>query len=274
MSGRIALIIKGLPDIPVEDAIDRFRKYYPDPVSGVFHQSPSFIGRVDQNQIVFTDQQGSTKGGRGINAQIMTDLRKLQSDFNEYTSKNPGIYTNTPTTESRAKLYRRVGFKDIADSPEQVIDRRAISTEDLPYIQALDGILQRAEVNKALGNTRPPEVVNAGDYDFPSLLKNKPTSEDLSDSLRQKELVRTTNEVDQRERAEAARLGMSYDDYFNMRSAEAEQRMRQRMAERMSRARQRTPESFAPEPNPFASTANIPAPSRPSVMDDYDDIPF
>ena len=235
MSGRIALIIKGLPAIPVEDAIDRFRKYYPDPISGVFHQSPSFIGRVEQNQIFFTDWHGNTKGGRGLNAQIMSDLRKLQSDFNEYTSKNPRIYTNTPTTESRARLYRRVGFKDIADSPEQVIDRRVVSTEDLPYIQALDGMLLRTEVNKALGNTKPPEIINSGDYDFSYLLKNKPTREDLSDSLRQKELARITNEVDQRERAEAARLGMTYDDYFNTRMAEAEQRMRQRMAEMRQR---------------------------------------
>jgi len=89
MSSRIALMVKGLPPIGIDEAIERFGKYYPEPRFGVWHESPSFTGRVENNSVMFTDSQGSLKGGGGLNAQVMADLRKLQSDFNNYTSQYP-----------------------------------------------------------------------------------------------------------------------------------------------------------------------------------------
>ncbi len=159
MSSRIALMVKGLPPIGIDEAIERFGKYYPEPRFGVWHESPSFTGRVENNSVMFTDSQGSLKGGGGLNAQVMADLRKLQSDFNNYTSQYPNIYTNSPTSESRAKLYRRIGFKDVPNGG-QAIDRRIILPEDLPYVQALDGLLQTSGVNKALGNINPRQIEN------------------------------------------------------------------------------------------------------------------
>lgn len=272
MSSRIALMVRGLPPIGIDEAIERFGKYYPEPRFGVWHESPSFTGRVENNSVMFTDSQGSLKGGGGLNAQVMADLRKLQSDFNNYTSQYPNIYTNSPTSESRAKLYRRIGFKDVPNGG-QAIDRRIILPEDLPYVQALDGLLQTSGVNKALGNINPRQIENiTGRYDLESWVNGRRFSS--SETPRERELRIIDEEVKQGQKLEAARLGMNYPDYLTMRSRQAEESMRQRMAERMSRARQRTWESFAPEPNPFASTANIPAPSRSSIINEYDDIPF
>lgn len=272
MSGRIALMVRGLPSIGIDEAVERFGKYYPEPRTGIFHQSPSFVGRVENNSVMFTDSKGGVQGGTGLNAQVISDLRKLQADFNDYTSRYPDIYTNTPTTESRAKLYRRIGFRDVPDGG-QAIDKRIVLPEDLPYIQALDGMIQSSGVNKALGNINPRQIENiTGKYDLESWVRGRRYS--AGETPRERELRLIDEEVKQTQKLEAARLGMNYPDYLTMRSAQAEESMRQRMAERMSRARQRPIESSSPEPSPFVSTANIPVPSRPSAMDDYDDIPF
>ena len=49
MTNRIALKVRGLPSIPIDDAIERFGKYYPKPVEQeeIFHISPSFIGAIN-----------------------------------------------------------------------------------------------------------------------------------------------------------------------------------------------------------------------------------
>lgn len=138
MSGRIALMVRGLPSISVEEALERFRKYYPKPVTGEFHRSPSFIGNSNNNVITFVNATtGSYGSGSGINLQKRTDLKKLGKDFKEYSLANPSVYINSPTTESRAKLYRRVGFTDSPDG-SQFLDTRRIANEDLPYVRAID----------------------------------------------------------------------------------------------------------------------------------------
>jgi len=150
MSGRIALMVRGLPSIGIDEAVERFGKYYPEPKSGVFHTSPSFTGVSKNNDISFVDAKtNSYEGGQGLNKQVISDLRKLRKDFEEYTSANQGIYTNSPTSESRAKLYRRIGFLDTGNR-NQVIDTRRIASEDLPYVQAIDASILPNEERKVL----------------------------------------------------------------------------------------------------------------------------
>lgn len=155
MSGRIALMVRGLPSIGIDEAVERFSKYYIKPPSDqkVFHASPSFTGLSSQNAISFLNNKTRDfSGGGGLNQQVMADLRRLQKDFNDYTQTNQGIYTNNPTSASRAKLYRRVGFRDMPHG-EQVLDSRRISPIDNPYVQAIDMAVLPELFNKTLGNT-------------------------------------------------------------------------------------------------------------------------
>jgi hypothetical protein len=141
MPGRIALMVRGLPSIPINEALERFSKYYPKPKPGVFHTSPSFTGMSSNNIISFYNANtNSYSGGQGLTKESMRDLRKLQEDFNNYIQENPSIYTNNPTSKSRAKLYRRVGFKDLPNY-EQYLDARRISDNDMPYVKAIDTIM-------------------------------------------------------------------------------------------------------------------------------------
>ena len=157
MSGRIALMVKGLPSIGIDEAVERFGKYYAKPSSDqkVFHTSPSFTGLSSENAISFINNKtGGFSGGGGLNQQVMADLRRLQKDFNDYTQANQGIYTNSPTSASRAKLYRRVGFRDMPHGG-QVLDSRRISPIDNPYVQAIDMAVLPELFNKALGRSSP-----------------------------------------------------------------------------------------------------------------------
>lgn len=141
MSGRIALMVRGLPSIGIDEAVERFGKYYPQPISGVFHQSPSFVGQINDNNVSFFDTKTKGySGGQGLTKQSISDLRKLKQDFENYVQSNPQIYTNEPTSESRAKLYRRVGFQDLPNGV-QVLDARRIASEDLAYVQAIDAAI-------------------------------------------------------------------------------------------------------------------------------------
>lgn len=164
MSGRIALMVRGLPSIGIDEAVERFSKYYPEVNNNksVFHESPSFIGTSASNTIAFTDAKtGGYKGGQGLSADAIRDLRKLQKDFNAYIESNPDIYINNPTTESRAKLYRRVGFKDV-DNQLQVLDSRKINPNDLPYVQAIDKATLPTPMSLALGNSSLPVFFKRG----------------------------------------------------------------------------------------------------------------
>lgn len=150
MSGRIALMVRGLPSIGIDEAVERFGKYYPQPKSDVFHESPSFIGTIQSNNVAFRNAvTNNYDGGQGLNRQNISDLRQLQKDFKDYTNSNPDIYTNSPTSESRAKLYRRVGFLDIGNK-NQVIDTRRIASQDLPYVQAIDASILPSGQRKVL----------------------------------------------------------------------------------------------------------------------------
>ena len=141
MSGRIALMVRGLPSIGIDEAVERFGKYYPEPKSDIFHTSPSFRGMNTNNSISFVNAKtNSYSGGQGLTKESMRDLRKLEEDFNNYIQENPNIYTNNPTSKSRAKLYRRIGFNDLPNN-EQYLDARQIKGDDLPYVKAIDTIM-------------------------------------------------------------------------------------------------------------------------------------
>lgn len=191
MSNRIAVLFRGLPSLPIEEMQTRFAKYYPEhKTKDVFHDSSSFIGKVDGGSISFTDRAGSYDGGTGLNQQVMADLRKMKNDADAYVNNNPAVYTNQPTSPSRAKLYKRMGFQD-AYPPRasgwvegyepgyQAMDTRRIATEDLPYVKALDAILQNPFANKALGNQSLAPFIKSGDKvvsmsrmsDFPLMAK-------------------------------------------------------------------------------------------------------
>ena len=191
MSNRVAILFRGLPSLPIEEMQSRFAKYYPEhKIKDVFHNSPSFIGKLDSGSISFTDRAGSYDGGTGLNQQVMADLRKMKADAETYVNANPNVYTNQPTSPSRAKLYKRIGFQD-AYPPKasewvegyepgyQAMDTRRIATEDLPYVKALDAILQNPFANKALGNQSLAPFIKSGDKvvsmsrmpDFPLLAK-------------------------------------------------------------------------------------------------------
>ena len=157
MSGRIALMVRGLPSIGIDEAVERFGKYYPEIKSGVFHTSPSFTGMNTNNSISFVNAKtGSYSGGQGLTKESMRDLRKLREDFENYTQANPSIYSNSPTSDSRAKLYRRVGFQQDPDSNFQVIDTRRIAEQDLPYVKSIDaGVLTPREKKVLRPNVTP-----------------------------------------------------------------------------------------------------------------------
>ena len=142
MPGRIALMVRGLPSIGIDEAVGRFGKYYTLPKRGVFHSSASFPEGYSSSRgtITFTDKQGGYEGGNGLTKQAMGDLRQLLADFKNFTSENPSIYNAQPTSKSRAKLYSRaVGAKNLPnDWSYQVIDTRRIAEQDLPYTKAID----------------------------------------------------------------------------------------------------------------------------------------
>ena len=150
MSGRIALMVRGLPSIGIDEAVERFGKYYPEANSNIFHESPSFQGLSSSNSISFVNAKtGDYSGGQGLTQDSRRDLRKLREDFESYTQANPAIYTNSPTSDSRAKLYRRVGFLDTGNR-NQVIDTRRIASQDLPYVQAIDASILPSGLRKVL----------------------------------------------------------------------------------------------------------------------------
>lgn len=164
MSGRIALMVRGLPSIPIDEAVERFGKYYPSSRTEVFHKSPSFLGKVTGNSVSFTNAStGTYEGGQGINKQTMGDLRKLQEDFNKYITENPGIYTNSPTSASRARLYKRVGFNSNSLTGTQALDARRIADEDLPYVKALDSAIHQGATKNALNINATPAFLKSGD---------------------------------------------------------------------------------------------------------------
>ena len=212
MSNRIAVLFRGLPSLSIEEMQSRFAKYYPQhKTTDVIHSSPSFIGKIDNGSISFTDKSGSYQGGTGLNQQVMADLRQLKNDVETYVNSNPNVYTNQPTSPSRAKLYRRVGFQDAYPPKEsswvegyepgyQAMDTRRIATEDLPYVKALDAILQNPFANKALGNQSLAPFIKSGDKvvsmsrmsDFPLLAKGiaEYAPDAVEEALRNKKEVR------------------------------------------------------------------------------------
>lgn len=164
MSGRIALMVRGLPSIGIDEAVERFGKYYPEIKSGVFHTSPSFTGMNTNNSISFVNAKtNSYSGGQGLTEESMRDLRKLREDFESYTQANPSVYSNTPTSDSRARLYRRVGFQQDPSSNFQAIDTRRIASEDLPYVQAIDASIMTPSIRRILRPNVMESFVKNGD---------------------------------------------------------------------------------------------------------------
>lgn len=161
MPNRIALMVRGLPSIPIDEAVERFGKYYPEPKSAIWHRSPSFTGISSKdNSISFVNAKTSSySGGQGLTLESRRDLRQLQKDFTNYIQENPGIYTNNPTSKSRAKLYRRIGFNDLPNN-EQYLDARRVKSEDLPYVKSIDTIIP---FTKRFPNTASQPFFKQGD---------------------------------------------------------------------------------------------------------------
>ena len=173
MTGRIALMVRGLPPIPLENVSQRLGKYYKIGGDDIvqpkeFHNSKSFKSGYDYGgEIAFTNKDGGMEGGGGLNKQVMEDLRKLQTDFEKHIESNPNIYTNKPTSPSRAKLYRRaLGFQG---EEFQALDARRIAQEDLPYTQALDPKVLDPNISLALGNPKQQAFVRMPDGTIRSL---------------------------------------------------------------------------------------------------------
>ena len=268
MSGRIALMVRGLPSIPIDEAVERFGKYYPEPKSGIFHTSPSFTGISKGNSISFVNAKtGDYSGGQGLNKQVISDLRKLQEDFNQYSLANPGIYTNSPTTGSRAKLYRRVGFQQSPDSLFQAIDTRSIADADVQYVKAIDAAIFPETKNILQKNTLPAFFFSNGNVlaasrlnantlqslfrgiDRNSIISELPLA--IESGLSNKKYLKGASQndpirqyltvIDRQEAArnqEAMARGISSSDLFNQEQIEAEQRMARRLEERRQRQRQ------------------------------------
>lgn len=161
MSGRIALMVRGLPSIGIDEAVERFGKYYPEPKTADFHKSPSFTGYIRNNDVAFVNKQGNFEGGQGLNRQTMSDLRQLRKDFKDYTAQNQGIYTNSPTSKSREKLYKRIGFLDYGNR-NQVIDTRRIASQDLPYVQAIDTSVLPSGIKEVLRPNTMESFISSG----------------------------------------------------------------------------------------------------------------
>lgn len=172
----INVLFRGRKALPLEEVRDRFSQYYPqeveramgfEPKKNIFHKSDSFIGYEKDGEISFTDQFGQFKNDRGINKQIMADLRKLGDEAESYMKDNPALYINTPTSDSRARLYRRSGFKD-DPSPFfgvrgiQALDTRRIASDDIPYVASIDRAIYGDEVSRALGYNSLPPFIKSG----------------------------------------------------------------------------------------------------------------
>lgn len=153
-------MVRGLPSIGIDEAVERLGKYYPEPRSEIFHESPSFIGMNTNNSISFVNAKTNNyDGGQGLTKESIRDLRKLQEDFNKYIIDNPNIYTNNPTSKSRAKLYRRIGFNDLPNN-KQYLDARQVKNDDLLYVKAIDTIMPFA---KMFPNTASQPFFKYGD---------------------------------------------------------------------------------------------------------------
>jgi hypothetical protein len=167
MSGRIALMVRGLPSIGMDEAVERFGKYYRKPAEGVFHSSESFPKGYSSpsGTITFVDKRGGYQGGEGISKQVMRDLRQLQLDFKSFTSENPSIYNASPTTKSRAKLYSRaVGMQNTPiDWQYQVVDTRRIAEQDLPYVKAIDSVALPGRMREIIRPDKSPLFIKRGD---------------------------------------------------------------------------------------------------------------
>lgn len=170
------ILFRGQKPLELEELRDRLSKYYPSEVNAamglplekeIFHKSPNFIGSIKDNSIEFTDSIGSYTGSTGLNKDVMRDLRQLGEDATRYMQDNPDIYYNFPTSKSRAKLYRRFGFKDLpsfnGEGLGQVIDTRRIATQDMPYVQAVDRVVYGDPTAKVLGWNSPPPFYKIGD---------------------------------------------------------------------------------------------------------------
>ena len=163
MSGRIALMVRGLPSIPIEDAVERLGKYYPQTLErNTFHKSstftgttfPKILGETYIPEVGFKNNVTGTDEPEGaFTLDKRKDLRKLGDDFEAFVEDRPSIYYAGPTSNSRAKLYRRIGFKDLLQGG-QILDARRIAQDDLPYTQSLDP--------KLLGQLASQLPVNAG----------------------------------------------------------------------------------------------------------------
>lgn len=310
MSNRIALMVRGLPSVPIEDAVERFGKYYAPPKEGVFHSSESFPKGYSSpsGTITFVDKQGGYQGGGGLTKSAMRDLRQLQADFEAFTSENPSIYNANPTTKSRAKLYSRaIGAKNLPDGwGLQAIDTRRIAEADFPYVQAIDVSVLPSDIKSILRPNVLESFIGDGDRvvaasripvlkrimqgspyvnSLPNFIdrafeqkvakrlgrvddnvfgRTRLSAEDSEETIRAREISNMLSEIEARERAEATNLGMSTSDYYAMRSRQAEENMRQRMAERLGRARQGSRDL---SPSSFALT-------MPLAANDYDDTFF
>lgn len=169
------ILFRGQKPLSLEELQDRFIQYYPNEMNRamgldmediVFHQSPSFVGKVRGSTIEFTTPQGSFNSESGLNLQSRKDLRQLGIDAINYMADNPDLYFNAPTTQSRARLYRRVaGFVDIPQDflNMQVKDSRRIAQQDLPYVQAIDRAIYGKDTTEALGNQALPPFIKIGD---------------------------------------------------------------------------------------------------------------
>lgn len=177
MSGRIALMVRGLPSIPIEDAVERFSKYYTKPQNKVFHSSESFPKAESVfGEISFVGKDGTTQGGTGLTKEAIRDLRKLKEDFEGFVVENPSIYTNYPTSRSRRNLYSRMGFEG---SDLQALDARRITSQDLPYTQVLDPNILPTNTVEALGIQPRQGFIKTQDGTVRSLQRFAPSLNNL-----------------------------------------------------------------------------------------------
>lgn len=71
------------------------------------------------------------------------ELINLKRNFDRYTQQNPGVYSNTPISEHRAKAYRKQGFVDVNPdkTAQQVLDARRF--QNSPAVQDLLSVMDR-----------------------------------------------------------------------------------------------------------------------------------
>lgn len=139
----------------------------------IYHESPNIRGYAKSTfddvpildiRFVRKDSNGNWSYQTPENLPVPTrELIDLKRNFDKFAQQNPAIYSNTPTSEHRAKAYRKQGFVDT--EPEsgyanlQVKDARRF--QNSPAVQDLYSVMDRTALTNEFINPDTFEKISS-----------------------------------------------------------------------------------------------------------------